>query len=138
MVMKKMTFISIMFLVIAGNVSCNAQESKTENTGRTAAGIEAYYFHYTNRCITCRTVESEAKASLKNLYGNKVTFLSLNLEEELGKTEAKKLGVSGQTLLIVVGSKKINLTNEGFMYARSNPEKFKAAIKEKVDALLMQ
>jgi len=37
--------------------------------------------------------------------------------------------------LVVKGNKKVNLTNEGFMYARTNPKKFKSIIKEKVDKL---
>jgi len=60
----------------------------------------------------------------------------VNLDEPASKTIADKLGVNGQTLLLVCGAQKINITNEGFMYARSNPEKFKAVIKEKVDGLL--
>lgn len=101
--------------------------------------VEAYYFHNTARCVTCKTVESETKANLENLYGSQVTFKALNLEkDDETKAIAKKLKVSGQTLLLVKGDKKINITNEGFMYARTNPAKFKAVIKEKVDGLLDQ
>jgi len=50
--------------------------------------------------------------------------------------KAEELGVSGQTLLIVSGDIKINITNEAFMYARSKPEKLKQVIKEKIDPLL--
>ncbi len=85
--------------------------------------------------MTSKTVEAEANADLENLYGRQVTFKALNLEDVATKAIAKKLDVSGQTLLIVKGNKKLNLTNEGFMYARTNPEKFKSIIKEKVDAL---
>jgi hypothetical protein len=67
-----------------------------------------------------------------------MTFQSLNLEEASNKTIAEKLGVSGQTLLIVKGDRKINLTNEGFMYAVVKPEKFKEIINEKVDGLMAQ
>ena len=98
--------------------------------------IEAYYFHNATRCETCKTVEAEAKADLNELYGSKVTFQALNLEEKSTKTLAKKLNVSGQTLLIVKGNQKVNLTNEGFLYAVTKPEKFKSIIKEKVDPLM--
>ena len=60
----------------------------------------------------------------------------MNLDETDGKTIGKNLGVSGQTLLLVKGDQKINITNEGFLYAVSQPEKLKAVIKEKVDGLL--
>ena len=108
--------------------------SQTKSAG--SEKIEAYYFHNAARCETCKAVEAEAKADLNALYGNKVTFQSLNLEDKATKSLAKKLNISGQTLLVVKGSKKINLTNEGFLYAVTNPEKLKSIIKEKVDPLM--
>lgn len=113
-----------------------SQTNKNEAKATSANKVEAYYFHNTARCITCKTVEAEAKADLENLYGDQVTFKALNLEEDATKPIAEKLQISGQTLLIVKGDQKINLTNEGFMYARTNPKKFKSIIKEKVDGLL--
>ncbi len=101
-----------------------------------SAKIEAYYFHNATRCTTCKTVEAEAEADLKELYGDKVTFQALNLEEKSTNAIAKKLKVSGQTLLVVKGDKQVNLTNEGFLYAVTDPDKFKAKIKEKVDPLV--
>ena len=112
-----------------------SQTNKTEAKSTTSNKVEAYYFHNTARCVTCKTVEAEAKADLENLSGGKVSFKSLNLEDDLTKAIAEKLQVSGQTLLIVKGDQKINLTNEGFLYARTNPAKFKSIIKEKVDGL---
>ena len=50
--------------------------------------------------------------------------------------QAKKLkNVSGQSLLIVGGGKQINITREGFMNARNNPEKLKDIIQNKVKSL---
>jgi hypothetical protein len=103
--------------------------------------IEAYYFHFTARCMTCRTVENRAKENLQELYpemwkNGTLTFTAANLNEKEGEALAKKLGVSGQTLLLTKGSKQINMTNEGFLYAVTNPEKYKAVIKQKVDELL--
>jgi hypothetical protein len=109
--------------------------AQTQTKETTANQIEAYYFHNSARCVTCKTVEAEAKADLESLYGSQVTFKALNLEDEATKPIAKRLEVSGQTLLVVKGNKKVNLTNDGFMYARTNPKKFKSIIKEKVDAL---
>ncbi len=122
--------------MIMGSWSCYAQSSNKNAKGTSSQKIEAYYFHFNARCVTCKAVESEAKKNLESLYGNKVTFQSVNLDEASSKALSDKLQVEGQTLLIVKGNTKINLTNEGFMYARNNPEKFKAIIKEKVDALM--
>jgi len=131
--MKQAIFLSFA-LIIMSSFICNAQTQKKETTA--ANQIEAYYFHNTTRCVTCKTVEAEAKADLTNLYGDQVTFKALNLEDGATKPIADKLKVSGQTLLIVKGDQKINLTNEGFLYAVTNPAKFKSIIKAKVDPLL--
>jgi len=126
-------------------LSCNAQSTTKEAkaSDNNSDKIEAYYFHFTARCVTCRTIEAKAKENLEVLYPNQVkqgliTFQSLNLEEASSKPLAEKLGVSGQTLLLVKGDQKINLTNEGFMYAVAKPEKFKEIINEKVDGLLIK
>jgi hypothetical protein len=131
--MKKVIFLSFAMMMLLSSFIGTAQTQKKETTAATQ--IEAYYFHNAARCVTCKTVENEAKADLESLYGSQVTFKALNLEDEATKPIAKKLDVSGQTLLVVKGNKKVNLTNEGFMYARTNPKKFKSIIKEKVDAL---
>lgn len=123
--------LAVIVLPLTG-FSQNKSAEKTTATDK----VEAYYFHNAIRCETCRTVEAEAKADLKELYGSKVTFQALNLEDKESKSIAKKLEISGQTLLVVKGGQKINLTNEGFLYAVTNPEKFKLIIKEKVDPLM--
>jgi hypothetical protein len=133
------------FTLLVPFLSVNAQSTKKEvkTTSNSPDKIEAYYFHFTARCTTCRTIEAKAKENLEVLYPNQVkqgliTFQSINLDEASSKPLAEKLGVSGQTLLLVKGDQKINLTNEGFMYAVVKPEKFKEIISEKVDGLLIK
>ena len=142
--MKKYTLV-LALLLIAPFIGCTSQPSARQI--KTASGnsdkIEAYYFHFTARCVTCRTIEANAKENLEILYPNQfkqglITFQSLNLDEASSKPLAEKLGVSGQTLLLVKGDQKINLTNEGFLYAVAKPEKFKEIINEKVDGLMIK
>lgn len=134
--MRKLLVFSFALAIIMGHFSCNAQTPKKDEKSTSNANVEAYYFHFSTRCVTCKTVEAEAKSDIESLYNGKVTFKAVNLDEASSKALAEKLQVSGQTLLLVKGNNKINITNEGFMYARSNPEKFKTVIKEKVDGLL--
>lgn len=103
--------------------------------------IEVYYFHMSRRCATCLAVEAESEAALKKLYPEQmesglITFQGINLEEESSEPLAKKFQVSGQTLLIVKGDKKIDLTGDGFMYAKTNPEKLQEKFKTAIDPLL--
>jgi len=134
---------SILILFVAVTLmACNAQTSENQETKAVASDdIQVYYFHNTKRCATCNAVEDETKMALEMFYAAKVEagsieFTSLNLEEEEGETLAQSLHVSGQTLLIVKGDTQVNLTNEGFMNARTNPTKFHDIVKENIDGLL--
>jgi len=111
-------------------------QSNAQNKTDEKAKVSMYYFHTSSRCVTCRTVESEAKKDVKELFGKDVIFAAYNLDEPAGEAKGKELGVNSQSLIVVKGDKKINLTNEGFMYARTNPEKFKEVIEEKIKPLL--
>lgn len=126
--------VAILFSVSISNAADYTDKMEFENN--TKPEITVYYFHTNARCVTCRTIEAEAKKDVQELFDKKVNFVAFNLDEDAGKTKAKELGVNAQTLLIVKGGKKINITNQGFLYARSNPEKFKQVIEDKIKPLL--
>ncbi|MFW5886904.1 MAG: nitrophenyl compound nitroreductase subunit ArsF family protein [Bacteroidota bacterium] len=136
--MKQVKFLTILLLSLGMNISCSSQTNKKESSPRDSESgkVDVYYFHYTRRCATCNTVENVSKEAVAELYGGKVNFTEYNLDEEEGKSRGEEIGVSGQTLIIVAGDTKINITNEGFMNARSNPEKLKQIIKDKIDPLI--
>ena len=139
--MKNFKILMVLLAVVITS-SCNAQTNSKKDVAPVKGDkIDVYYFHFTGRCVTCKTVEAEAKKDVESLYAEqfksgKITFQALNLDDNSSKEIAEKLGVTGQTLLIVSGNQKINITNDGFMNARSNPDKFKQIIKEKIDKLL--
>ena len=129
----------ILMLAFSGIfISCNAQTDRQENTTNVAETdkVEVYYFHFNKRCVTCNAIESVSQEAIKEYYGEKVSFAGFNLDKPTGKEKGEQLEVSGQTLLIVSGKTKINITNEGFLNARSNPDKLKQIIKENIDPLL--
>ena len=134
---------SLLYMFVAFSlIACNAQTSENQHTGNVISeDVQVYYFHNTKRCVTCNAVENETKMVLETFYSDKmktgsIDFTSLNLEEDDGETMAEKLHVSGQTLLIVKGETRLNLTNEGFMNARTNPTKFHEILKTQLDKLL--
>jgi len=105
------------------------------------AKLEIYYSHFNKRCATCNAVENETKAVLKKQFGSQmekgeIVFKSLNLDEKSDKRFAKKLKISGQALMLIQGKEQINLTSEGFMNARTNPEKFHEILKKNIKGLL--
>ena len=140
--MKILKFLLLIMFVVGSLFACNAQTTENQKTGNALSeDVQVYYFHNTARCVTCKAVENETKIALVMFYADNMRagimgFTSLNIQEEEGKTMAQKLHVSGQTLLIVKGETMVNLTNEGFMNARTNPSKFHEIIKAQIDKLL--
>ncbi len=139
--MKIIKNLLVALFVVTTMVSCNAQTD--ENTKAVASGenVDVYYFHYSRRCATCNAVESVSKNTIETKYAEKfkagtITFQSINLDEDSSKELAEKLKVSGQSLLIFKGDKKVDITNEGFMYARTNPEKLEKKIVKEISSLL--
>ncbi len=144
--MKVFKILSFSFLLAILNVSCSANNNDSEsNDNKSSINVEesneknkvvVYYFHNARRCATCKAVEAVTKKALQELYGDDVELKVYSLESVDGELISEKLGVFSQTLLIVSGDTKINLTNEAFMYARNNPEKLKEIIKENIDPLV--
>lgn len=117
----------------AKSASCATPCVQPQQTGTTE--IKAYYFHATRRCATCMAVEDVTKEVLKANYAEKVSFESINREEDSKNPLLEKFKVSGQTLLIVKGDKVIDLTNDAFLYARTSPDKFKEKLKLTIDSM---
>ncbi len=137
--MKKTILLLLNVMIISLSYSCNAQSDKGVVSANQLQPdmVEVYYFHFIQRCATCKAIENETKKAINELYSEalneeKIAFTSLNLQEEDGKKMAEKLNISGQTLLIVKDGKQVNLTNDGFLYARTNPEKFREALQKAI------
>jgi hypothetical protein len=129
------TTLIIVFCMFLFSLNLSAQTTaqvQNENKGK----VDVYYFHGKTRCVTCRTVESEAKMNVEELFGGDVKFTAVNLDEKAGEAKGKELGVNSQMLLVVKGSQKIDLTTDGFLYAVTDPAKFRKVIEEKIKPLL--
>jgi len=131
----KVLFLGITLLTGLNGFAGNNTNLKA-NQDNKKAKVNVYYFHTNTRCVTCRTVESEAKMNVEELFGDDVHFAAVNLDEKAGEAKGKELGVNSQSLVVIKGDKKIDLTTQGFMYARTNPEKFREIMKEKIQPLL--
>lgn len=141
--MKNFYSVFAIAILLIYSASCDAQTSTQQETTslEEAETVAVYYFHFSWRCVTCKTVEAEAKEAVETLYPeqykeNRIIFESINLDTEEGMKLAEKHGVAGQSLLIVHGNDKVDLVREGFMYARIAPDKFHQAIRQHIDAML--
>jgi hypothetical protein len=141
--MKKLISVSalLLFVVSFFTVSAIKVEKKVQPLISKTAKVEVYYFHFTRRCVTCQAVEAESKLSIEALYpaqakNGLITFKSVNLDEKSNEVLAKKCNAEGQALLVISSGKRIDLTEQGFMYAKSQPDKLKAELKKTIDPLL--
>ena len=128
-------------MVFISSVSCNCQANNREIAQTVdSSKINVYYFHFTRRCATCMAVEENARNAVEALYPNEVksgeySFTSLNLDEASTKEIANKLGIGGQTLLVVHGDKKIDITSSAW-FAAHDLNKMKVEIKSGIDKVL--
>ncbi|HRZ98486.1 MAG TPA: nitrophenyl compound nitroreductase subunit ArsF family protein [Paludibacter sp.] len=140
--MKRIVFFSLILTFLVSSMSCEAQNKKATKA-KTAVSdkIEVFYFHYTRRCITCNAVENVTKEAIAEMYPTQtkkgqIIFTSINLDNKENEAIAKKCQSEGQSLLFIGKGKRIDLTDKGFMYAKSSPDKLKAEVKKTIDALL--
>ena len=115
------------------------------NKAAVSAGdmVEVFYFHLTRRCVTCQAVENVSRDAVSEIYADeikqgKVIFRALNIEDKATETVAERAQATGQCLLVISGETRIDLTSEGFMYAKTNPDRLKAELKKAIDPLLKE
>ncbi len=142
--MKKLVITGFALLMMFIQFSCSGQTSQkqtvTENEIADQVGV--YYFHFTRRCSTCIAVEENSKKAVEELYPEQVRkgdyfFKAVNLDEASGKEIGDKLGVGMQSLLVVHGDKKVDITGEGFMYV-DNYDRLKSEVKKAVDKAIKE
>lgn len=140
--MKRSLFLMLILACCSMAVNCNNTAAPVEESvALKPAKIIVYYFHYTRRCATCNAVEDVTKQALQQYYAAKmksgdITFKSVNIEEKAGEELANQLKVAGQALIVLKGDKQTDITEKGFMYALSEPDKLKTEVKKAVDAAL--
>ncbi len=140
--MKNTIHFLMTILMFVSFIACGKSTSQQKDLKTGSAGVvEVYYFHNTRRCLTCQAVENVTKEALESSFAAQikegtVVFKSLNLEEKSTEEIASKYGVAMQTLLIIKGDQKTDITETGFKYARTEPDKLKQEIKSVIDKYL--
>lgn len=107
--------------------------------------IDIYYFHRTDRCETCVSIEENTKNVLESDFANEVkdgiiSFKSINFEGEDDIEIIKKYEADGPSLFLTRLKKTKettkNMTDFALNYSRYNPEKFKNGLRDKINGLL--
>jgi hypothetical protein len=142
--MKRIIGLVFLLAMVTGNFSSNANSTAASGGSTSIATdkiITVYYFHFTRRCKTCNNVEKVSKEAVNTQFATQVkkgevSFKSVNLDEKEGEAIGAKYKIEGQTLIVISGDKRVDLTDKGFLYANDSQAKLKAEIKKAVDGLL--
>ena len=106
--------------------------------------IEVIDFYSTHRCMTCNAIEANTKYTLETYFsdelaGNKITFQTINVDEEVNFKTAEKFEATGTALFlnVIVNGKEtpIDLTIFAFS-SGNNQEEFSNELKSKLEAEL--
>lgn len=136
------------FLLI-GSCSQPIPESKDENPfiSTVAENMEEYpvkvlSFHTTNRCQLCLTIERLVKETIMMEYlehveaGNLKLFV-LNVDRSENRKTAEEYFAFGSALFIrsQQGDNNLtsDLTNEAFLYAETNPDRFLESLRSTIN-----
>ncbi|WP_111706769.1 nitrophenyl compound nitroreductase subunit ArsF family protein [Lutibacter citreus] len=140
--MKKL---SVLVLVLGLLFSCKETVKKeTAESVKLSNRIEVIDFHSTHRCMTCNAIESNTKSTLNHYFSNelksdKITFQSVNVDEEENFQLAEKFQATGTSLFLnVIADGKetiVDLTDFAFMEA-SDENVFSDKLKTKIEAEL--
>jgi hypothetical protein len=100
-----------------------------------------YNFHSTRRCISCVAIENTTTLALekyfqKEVEEGRIKRFIINVDEKENKKLVEKYEVYGTALYLVRSFKgkenTIDLTAEGFKYAKNKPDKLLEILKEKI------
>lgn len=85
-----------------GNVTASGSSISSE-----IEKVEVYHFHATRQCVTCKTVGSNAEATVNTYFANelksgKLVYDSVNIDLPENKALAEKYEAKGSSLIIGV------------------------------------
>ncbi len=136
-----LTILALSIMLFSCNGNAQNEQSKSSSIKNK---IEVIDFHSTHRCMTCNAIEANTKYTLNTYFANelksgKITFQSVNVDEDENYEMAEKYEASGTSLFlnVVINGKEtiINLTDFAFSKGRDK-EAFSKALKTKLEEQL--
>ncbi len=144
--MRKLTF--IVFIALLSLQACGQTPKDTDTiiaNNPANLKLKVLYFHITNRCNTCRSIEANVRKTLDDFFLNEVQtgvidLYVMNCELKENEALVKKYDAYGATLALTSYSnskeqRTEDLTNWAFQKAHS-PELFVSELKSKIEEYL--
>jgi len=132
------TSLSLLFFFFTMIATAQTEQTKLQIQEN---GIEVFDFHTTNRCITCKAIETNTKYTLETYFSNElkngvISFRVVNIDKKENFELAKKFLASGTSLFLNVikngKEEQIDLTQFAFMYGKKQDD-FSKRLKEKIE-----
>ena len=139
--LKKVTVLLISIFCFSCTGKAQNSVSKQQDVVNT---IEVFDFHTTNRCITCKAIESNTLYTLETYFSEelengKITFKVVNIDDKENYELAKKFKASGTSLYLNIinpeKEKQIDLTAFAFTYGKKQ-DVFSERLKNKIEKQL--
>lgn len=127
------------FFITCGNKTENKQaENPTQEQAIAkddASIVNIYYFHGKQRCKTCIAVGDLAKKTIEETYSSNdnVKFIEVDTSDKQFEDLVNKYEVSWNALIIAKGDNSIDITEQAFANAISNPIVLSDLIKKEVN-----
>ena len=139
--MKKLIWVVTLFAMSLSLAACSQRQTRTEQNAADKGVVQVLYFHGSQRCATCRALEAKTIELLETEYAQaqnegKIVFKSIDFSEPEGEAVADRYEVAWSSLILDKDGTTADLTDMGFRYARTEPETFKANLKQEIDKML--
>ena len=139
--MKKLIWVVTLFAMSLSLATCGQRQTRTEQNSPAKGVVKVLYFHGSQRCATCRALEAKTIELLETEYAQaqnegKIVFKSIDFSEPEGEAVADRYEVAWSSLILDKEGTTADLTDMGFRYARTEPETFKANLKQELDKMM--
>ncbi|MCX6249690.1 MAG: nitrophenyl compound nitroreductase subunit ArsF family protein [Bacteroidetes bacterium] len=140
--MRKIIFISLIL-----SIALTFLNAQTKPVAGNKPRLEVYYFHPTERCPIDQAVEENTKKVIQTYFAKEIKegtirYMVVNTENKGFAKLVARFEINAQALYIVKNDQgkevKNDLTEFAFSYGLSNPERFKARLKEEILKALKQ
>ena len=143
--MKQVVLLMLTALMMLACGQQSNAETANEQKKQVKDYVEVIYFHGKQRCMTCRSIEKNAKELLdakfaEQMKQGKVVWRVVDISKRENAKLAEKYEVTWSSLFVVRhdGSKETaeNLTELAFSTSLRQADKFKADLEAKINQIL--
>jgi thioredoxin-related protein len=144
----RLVILNLLIILSMSFLACNSGQTKDpiqSDSTKTATNenlkLQVYYFHSTNRCPTCQSIEDNVKKVIENDFKDlvakgEINFKVLCVDDSANKALAEKYEAAGAALHFVKyenGKERDNdLTEFAFMHSHNEPDFFQKGIQDTI------